>query len=112
MPKWCNDDVMVTALLRRRQTDVRSDLGSIDILHTLHFYNLLTVAAMSDDDSELMQMQALWNDAKQELNRLRKLKKVEGTIKSRKSDIFQRYSFWSGMVTVTVIRLAAIMGAI
>ena len=31
---------------------------------------------MSDDDSELMQMQALWNDAKQELNRLRKLKKV------------------------------------
>ena len=76
MPKWCNDDVMVTALLRRRQTDVRSDLGSIDILHILHFYNLLTVAAMSDDDSELMQMQALWNDAKQELNRLRKLKKV------------------------------------
>ena len=31
---------------------------------------------MSDDDSELMQMQALWNDAKQELNRLRKLKKT------------------------------------
>ncbi len=69
---------MVTTLLRRRQTEngIRSDLGSIDLLHSLHFYNLLTVATMSDDETELMQMQALWNDAKQELNRLRKLKKV------------------------------------
>ena len=32
---------------------------------------------MSDDDSELIQMQELWNDAKMELNRLRKLKKVQ-----------------------------------
>ena len=32
---------------------------------------------MSDDDSELLQMQELWNDAKTELNRLRKLKKTQ-----------------------------------
>ena len=32
---------------------------------------------MSDEDSELIQMQELWNDAKMELNRLRKLKKVQ-----------------------------------